>query len=61
MSVTLDTSQSAIGPCRPLKQLPLGGNLRHAPTALLSSALDCGENAEVGGRAVALNSECLDR
>ena len=47
MSVTLDTSHSPIGPCGPSEPSPLGDNLRHASTALLSSALDFGENTEV--------------
>ena len=43
MVVTLDTSHSTIGPCGPFEQSPLGDNLRHAPTASLSSTAD--ENA----------------
>ena len=51
MSVTLDTSHSAIGPCRPLEQSPSAGeNLRHFSTAYLSSAVD--ENAVDKGAAV---------
>ena len=48
----LDTSHSSIGPCGPLGQSPFRDNLRHASTALLSSDLDCGENAgmELAGR-----------
>ena len=48
ISFTLDTSHSAIDPCRPLEQSPFGNNLRHALTAVLSSTLDRGKNA-VGG------------
>ena len=44
----LDTSHSQIGPCGPLGQSPFGDNFRQASTALLSSPLDCGENAGVG-------------
>ena len=44
MLVTLDTSHSPIGPCRPLEQSPTGDSSRHALTAPLSSILDCGEN-----------------
>ena len=47
MSATSDTSQSPIGPCGPSEQSPFGDSLRHASTALLSSALDCGENTGV--------------
>ena len=39
-SVTRDTSHSAIGPFGPLEQSPFGSNLKHASTALSSSALD---------------------
>ena len=56
MSNTRDTSQSAIAPFGPLEQSPFGDNWRHVSTALSSVNLDCGENAEVGGRAVALSS-----
>ena len=52
MSVTRDTSHSAIGPCGPLKQLPCGDNLRHASTALLSCTLDSGENAGCSGQSI---------
>ena len=45
MEDTPDTSHSAIGPCGLLEQSFFGDNLRHASTALLSSALDT--NAEV--------------
>ena len=48
ISVTRDTSHSAIGPYEPLEQSPSGDNLRHASIALVSSALDCGKNAEIG-------------
>ena len=47
MSVMLDTSHSPIGPCGPLEQWPCADTFRHAPTALWSSALDCGENTGV--------------
>ena len=40
MSVTLDMSHSAIGPCAPLEQSPLGDNWRHASTAAWSSVVD---------------------
>ena len=50
MSVTRDTSHSAIGPCESLEHSPFGDNLRHESTALLSCTLDCGENAGVGTR-----------
>ena len=56
MSVTLDTSHSPIGPCGNLEQsssgklyIPSGDNFRHATTALLRAALDCGENTESPG------------
>ena len=48
MSVTPDTSHSPIGPCiynGALEQSPFGDTFRHAPMALLSSTVDCGENA----------------
>ena len=54
ISILLDTSQSQIGPCGPLEQRYTKGEvrrdlfemtLRHAPMALLSSALDRGKNA----------------
>ena len=58
MSVTLDTFHSRIGPCVPLEQSPVGDTSRHASTALLSSALDFGENASAGRRvAVGLSSK----
>ena len=61
MSVTLETSQSPSGPCGLLEQSPFGDSLRHASTALRSSALDCGENAGVemgmGGAIIGLNSK----
>ena len=47
MSVTLETSHSPINPCRPLVQSPFQDKSRHASTVLLSSGLDCGENAGV--------------
>ena len=40
MSLTLDTSHSAIGPFWPPEQSPLGDNLRHASTAPLRSIGD---------------------
>ena len=43
MLLMLDTSQ----PYGPLGQSPIGEIFMHASTALLSSALDCGENAGV--------------
>ena len=52
MSVTLDTSNSLIGPCGPLEQSPFGDSLMHASTALLSCTFDCGKNA--GGGQTAL-------
>ena len=48
MLVMFDTPHSPIGPCGSLGQSPLGDNFRHASTALLSSGLDCGENAGMG-------------
>ena len=48
MSVTLDTSQSPSCPLGPLAQPPFGESLRHASTALLSPALNSGENAATG-------------
>ena len=48
MLLMLDTSHSPIGPCRLLGQSPFGDNFRHASTVLLSSGLDCGENAGAG-------------
>ena len=60
MSVTLDTPHFPIGPCGPSKHSPfIGDSSRHAATALSSSALDCGENAGVGGRTVASNLKLL--
>ena len=47
ISVTRDTSHSPIGPCGPLEQSPCGHILMCASTAVLSSALDCGENTGV--------------
>ena len=47
MSVTRDTSHSSIGPCGPLEPSPCVDSLRYASTALLSSALDRGENTGV--------------
>ena len=44
MSPTRDTSHAPISPCRLVEQSPCGDTSRHAPTARLSSALDCGEN-----------------
>ena len=44
----LDTSYSMIGPYGQLNKSPSGDNFRHASTALLSSVLDCGDNAGVG-------------
>jgi hypothetical protein len=44
MSVTLDASHSPMGPCGPVEQSLLEDSFRNALTALLSSALDCGEN-----------------
>ena len=62
MSVTLDTPHFPIGPCGPSKQSPfVGETSRHASTALLISALDCGENAGVRGRVAALSSKILRR
>ena len=58
ISVTVATSHSAIGPCGPLVQSLFEiheVDFRHASTALLSSVLDCGESAEVGDRALALD------
>ena len=52
MSLTLDTFHSPIGPCGPLKQSPCWDILRHTSTALLSCALDCGENAGLVAHAV---------
>ena len=48
MLLILDTSHSPISPSGPLGQLPFGDNFKHALTALLSSGLECGDNAEVG-------------
>ena len=45
MSVTRDTSHSAIGPFGPSKQSPFGNFLRQISTALLSCPLAYGENA----------------
>ena len=47
MSVTRDTSQVPIGPCGPFEHLPFGDSPRHVSTAVLSSTLESGENAEV--------------
>ena len=49
MSVTVDTSHSPIGPCGLAALSPFADSLRYASTALLSSALDFGENAGVHG------------
>ena len=58
MSETLDAFHSRIGPCVALEQSPVGDTSRHASTALLSSALDFGENARAGRRAtVGLSSK----
>ena len=46
ISVMLDTSHSPIGPCRPSEQSPFSDNFRQVVTALLSFALDCGENMD---------------
>ena len=43
MSVTLDTSHVPIDPCRSWEHSPFGEDVRQVVTALLSSALDCGE------------------
>ena len=72
ISVTLDTSHCPIGPCVPLEQSPFGNSLRHAFTAVLSSALDRGKNAAVamcvcvtvrggGSKAIGLNSKQDER
>ena len=45
MSVIRDTSHVSLGPWGPSKHLPFGDSLRHVSSALLSSSLDCGENA----------------
>ena len=71
ISMTFDTYHSPIGP---LEQPPFGGaSLRHALTALLSSALDRGKKAMVvcvracvtvrggGDRAVGLSSKQVER
>ena len=50
MSVTRDTSHSPTVPCGPLEESPFGYSVRHAPTALFSSAFDCGEYAGEGRR-----------
>ena len=54
MVLMLDTSHSPIGPCRPFGQSPSGDNFTHASKALLSSGLDCGENAGCGWDRVGL-------
>ena len=46
MSITAETSQDPIGPCRLLEQL-VGVNSRHSLIAGLSSALDFGAHAVV--------------
>ena len=46
MSVTRDTSHFPIGPYGLLEQSPCGDSSRHETTALSSSFVDCGENAE---------------
>ena len=52
ISVTSDTSHSAIGPCGPSEQSPSGDISRHSSTASLSSSLE--ENAAVVWRVVKL-------
>ena len=47
MSVTLETSHFAIGPCGPSEQ-SLSNDMRHTLIALLSCALEYGENAAEG-------------
>lgn len=46
--VILDTSHSAVGPCKYVVQLPTGDNFRHSSTAVLSSVLSRGENGLLG-------------
>ena len=58
MSVTRDTSHSPMGPCRPVERSPFGDSFKHLSTALLSSALDCGENAGVTGVSVSAALDC---
>ena len=45
ISLTLDTSHSSIAPSAPSEQSRLRDDFTQLATALLSSALDCGENA----------------
>ena len=66
MSETRDTSHSPIGPCGTLEQPPRGHSLRYSSTALLSSVLECGENAGMGVHVICdidpddrVNIECL--
>ena len=49
ISVTAETSQDPIGPCRPLEQ-SVGGNFRHSLMAVWSSALDFGAHPAMGMR-----------
>ena len=44
MTVTLETSQDPIGPFGPFEHAPIGDSVKHALTALLNSAVDCGAN-----------------
>ena len=44
MEVTLETSHDPIGPVGPLEHAPFVDRAKHATTAFLNSALDCGAN-----------------
>ena len=44
ISVNLDTSHAPIDPCGPSEQSPFGDDFAQLVKAVLSSALDCGEN-----------------
>ena len=61
----LETFHFPIDPRGTLRQLPFGDNFRHASTALLSSCLDCGENAGMEragrGETVGLKPKFWDR
>ena len=57
ISVTLDTSHSAIRPYGASEQSPFGDSLMHASTALWSSTLDRGKNA--GGGVCACVCVCV--
>ena len=63
MSVTWETSHDPIGPFGWFEHAPIRDSVKHASTALLNSAVDCGANVapknEIGWEACVYVCVCM--